>query len=192
MPENRRPNSSKQMEKLIELRDDRNPIPPSIGTSSLQGIFFGPLAGQPSSINNPMDTFANKIDGWLFLPVCAIYLSILSNAFLLITPLCNISSDGLNYVNIINLCSLVFGIFTAISINKRFLFTRKLTILFFSAHTALKLYDMIITLTETGPQRALSANAIYFWCVGLLLFLCSTLYCMFSYRVKATFPSTRA
>jgi len=38
--------------KLVELRDDRNPIPPSIGGSAFTGIFFGPLANQPSTSKN--------------------------------------------------------------------------------------------------------------------------------------------
>jgi len=35
--------------KLIELRDERNPIPPTVGGSSFSGIFFGPMANQPST-----------------------------------------------------------------------------------------------------------------------------------------------
>lgn len=34
--------------KLIEIRPDRVDLPPSVGSSAFENIFFGPLAGQPS------------------------------------------------------------------------------------------------------------------------------------------------
>lgn len=38
-----------QEERLITLKDDSTRPPPTIGVEPLQGILFGPAAGQPSS-----------------------------------------------------------------------------------------------------------------------------------------------
>jgi hypothetical protein len=43
------PVNTSQEQKLIAMKDDRNPIPPTIGNSTFNNILFGPMAGQPSS-----------------------------------------------------------------------------------------------------------------------------------------------
>ena len=62
-----------QEEKLVSVRDDSIQPPPSIGANAFQGIFLGPLVGQPSKASEE-----DVRPGWgkvilrVFLWLCAV------------------------------------------------------------------------------------------------------------------------
>lgn len=55
-----------KQEYLISLQDDSAHPPPTVNSSSFQGIFFGPAAGQPSKANDDTQTGWGKVLGKIF------------------------------------------------------------------------------------------------------------------------------
>lgn len=62
-----------QEEKLVSVRDDSIQPPPSIGANAFQGIFLGPMVGQPSKASEEdVQPGWGKVILRLFLGLCAV------------------------------------------------------------------------------------------------------------------------
>ncbi|WP_005031386.1 DUF2569 family protein [Holophaga foetida] len=177
--------------KLIELRDDRNPIPPSIGGSSFEGILFGPLANQPSPRDLDTKNRTLGIGGWLILPIFFIIIGIISNVAILVRNLQPMII--VNYFNMIS-CSIFafYAILTLGFIFKKHYHSRLIAISYFSALSLFKIIDYIIILAHPDSDTILTPQFTYQFAVGTIFSLLCAFYFILSIRVKATFrrPTT--
>lgn len=171
--------------RLTAMRDDRNPIPPSHGSSLFESMFFGPLANQSTNYQRGERPNAMGIQGWLLCPV----------VFLLIVAMqqgAMVMGDMMNYTEVHPLLKtfswarFAFAVFTllyALGKNQR---TRPMAIALFVLLALVQVLD--IAWVRTGHPALVTVPGSFGLKVLMLLnYVVWAVYFMVSTRVRITF-----